>query len=122
MTFKPGVYLVGGTILVYEIDPEKKPQDYKGGKELAAALMGGARLMRMKADADGSVPATPRVSHAQGGAQVYGDAEGEALSEERNTAARSSDSLMRADPHGREPSREWTRARSRRYALRRATG
>ncbi len=61
-------------------------------------LMGGARLMRMKADADGSVPATPRVSHAQGGAQVYGDAEGEALSEERNTAARSSDSLMRAAP------------------------
>ncbi|WP_310638090.1 SLC13 family permease [Delftia acidovorans] len=59
-------------------------------------LMGGARLMRMKADADGSVPATPRVSQAQGGAQVYGDAEGEALSEERNTAARSSDSLMRA--------------------------
>src|SRR5256885_4299285 len=49
-------------------------------------------------DADGSVPATPRVSHAQGGAQVYGDAEGEALSEERNTAARSSDSLMRAAP------------------------
>ena len=61
-------------------------------------LMGGARLMRMKADADGSVPATPHVSHAQGGAQVYGDAEGEALSEERNTAARSSDSLMRAAP------------------------
>lgn len=61
-------------------------------------LMGGMRLMRMKADVDGRVPATARVSHPQGGAQVYGDAEGEALSEERNTAAGSSESLMRAAP------------------------
>lgn len=77
------------------------------GVNLAVALllffmMGGARLMRMKADADGQVstalPATLRVSHGQGGPQVYGDAEGEALSEERNTAARSSDSLMRPAP------------------------
>ena len=77
------------------------------GVNLAVALllffmMGGSRLLRMKAGADGQVatalPATPRVSHGQGGAQVYGDAEGEALSEERNTAARSSDSLMQPAP------------------------
>jgi SecD/SecF fusion protein len=35
--FKLGVDLVGGTILVYEIDPDKKPKDFKP-EQLAAAL------------------------------------------------------------------------------------
>src|SRR3954447_25272135 len=36
-TFKPGVDLVGGTILVYEIDPDKKPENYNK-EQLVAAL------------------------------------------------------------------------------------
>lgn len=61
-------------------------------------LMGGMKLLRQKVSADGSDPVVQRVSHGQGGAQVYGDAEGEAFSEERRTAAHTEDSLMDASP------------------------
>jgi len=61
-------------------------------------LMGGMKLMRQRANADGSAPAVPRTSHAQGGAQVYGDAEGESFPEERRTAARAENSLMESAP------------------------
>jgi len=59
-------------------------------------LMGGMKLIRQRADVTGA-PVVARVAHGQGGAQIYGDAEGEALSEERRTAAGAEDSLMRAD-------------------------
>src|SRR5436305_12329467 len=36
--FKLGVDLVGGTILVYEVDPDKKQQDNYQPEQLAAAL------------------------------------------------------------------------------------
>ena len=49
-------------------------------------LLGGMQLLRRRADASGNLPAVARVAHGQGGAQIYGDAEGEALSEERRTA------------------------------------
>lgn len=57
-------------------------------------LFGGMKLMRQKADADGALPVVRRVAHGQGGAQVYGDAEGESFGEERRTAAPGTDSLM----------------------------
>jgi di/tricarboxylate transporter len=61
-------------------------------------LLGGMKLVRQKADASGAMPAVQRVAHGQGGAQVYGDAEGESLSEERRTATPDKDSLMDAAP------------------------
>lgn len=61
-------------------------------------LFGGMKLMRQKADASGALPAVPRVAHGQGGAQVYGDAEGESFGEERRTAAPDTDSLMDPSP------------------------
>ena len=61
-------------------------------------LLGGMQLLRRKADANGNLPAVGRVAHGQGGAQIYGDAEGEALSEERRTATPDGDSLMDAAP------------------------
>ena len=59
-------------------------------------LLGGMKLVRQKADASGAMPAVQRVAHGQGGAQVYGDAEGESFGEEKRTAAAGSDSLMDA--------------------------
>ena len=61
-------------------------------------LMGGMKLLRQRANADGSAPVVQRVSHGQGGAQVYGDAEGESFSEEKRTASHTDDSLMDAAP------------------------
>ena len=57
-------------------------------------LMGGMKLLRQKAEFGGNVAATPRVAHGQRGAQVYGDAEGEAFGEERRTADPARASLM----------------------------
>ncbi|RST45534.1 SLC13 family permease [Variovorax sp. DXTD-1] len=57
-------------------------------------LMGGMKLLRQRANADGSAPVVQRVSHGQSGAQVYGDAEGESFPEERRIAARAENSLM----------------------------
>ncbi|WCM94207.1 hypothetical protein M5C99_05615 [Acidovorax sp. NCPPB 2350] len=79
---------------------------------LLFCLMGGMRLMRQRAGAEGADAAfgLPPVAHGQGGAQAYGDAEGESLSEERRTAARpggSGDSLMDAAPA--EPGAEGAR-------------
>ncbi|MDP9901740.1 SLC13 family permease [Variovorax ginsengisoli] len=59
-------------------------------------MFGGTKLLRQKADAHGTVPAVGRVAHGQGGAQVYGDAEGESFGEERRTRTPDSDSLMDA--------------------------
>jgi di/tricarboxylate transporter len=63
-------------------------------------LLGGMKLVRQKADASGAMPGVRRVAHGQGGAQIYGDAEGESLTEERRTAASppDNDSLMDAAP------------------------
>lgn len=61
-------------------------------------LMGGMKLMRQRANADGSAPVVPRAAHGQSGAQVYGDAEGESFPEERRTAARAENSLMESAP------------------------
>ena len=63
-------------------------------------LMGGMKLVRQRANADGSAPVVQRVSHGQGGAQVYGDAEAESFSEERRTAAGAQNSLMDSAPAG----------------------
>jgi len=63
-------------------------------------LMGGMKLLRQRADASGDMPATRRVAHGQGGAQAYGDAEGESFGEERLTSERSADSLMTAQASG----------------------
>ncbi|MET3441109.1 di/tricarboxylate transporter [Variovorax paradoxus] len=57
-------------------------------------LMGGMKLLRQRANADGTAPLVQRVSHGQSGAQVYGDAEGESFPEERRIAARAENSLM----------------------------
>mgnify|MGYP003575521286 CR=1 FL=1 len=57
-------------------------------------LMGGMKLLRQRANADGSAPVVPRATHGQSGAQVYGDAEGESFPEERRIAARAENSLM----------------------------
>ena len=60
-------------------------------------MMGGMKLLRQKAPPEhGMVFAASRVSYGQGGAQVFGDAEGEALLEERRTAQHGADSLMAA--------------------------
>jgi len=67
-------------------------------------LMGGAKLLRQKANIDGSAPVAPRVSHGQGGAQVFGDAEAESFGEERKTASRDSSSLLEAVPEPASPS------------------
>lgn len=61
-------------------------------------LMGGMKLLRQRANADGSAPVVQRVSHGQGGAQVYGDAEAESFAEERRTAAGAQNSLMESAP------------------------
>jgi len=61
-------------------------------------LMGGMKLLRQRANLDGSAPVVQRVSHGQGGAQVYGDAEGESFSEERRTADGARNSLMESAP------------------------
>lgn len=61
-------------------------------------LMGGMKLLRQKANTDGSTPVVQRVSHGQGGAQVFGDAEAESFGEERRTASHYSNSLMEAAP------------------------
>ena len=63
-------------------------------------MLGGMKLLRQKADVTGAMPAVRRVAHGQGGAQVYGDAEGESFGEERLTAGHNSDSLMRSQPSG----------------------
>ena len=73
------------------------------GVNLAVSLLlffvlGGMKLVRQKADASGALPAARRVAHGQGGAQVYGDAEGESFAEERRTAAPDKDSLMDPAP------------------------
>ena len=61
-------------------------------------LMGGMKLLRQKADVTGAVPATRRTAHAQGGAQVFGDAEAESFAEERRVATAAGESLMDAAP------------------------
>lgn len=61
-------------------------------------LMGGTKLLRRKANADGSTPVVQQVSHGQSGAQVFGDAEAESFGEERRTAALNGNSLMEAAP------------------------
>ena len=62
-------------------------------------LMGGMRLMRQREVSQLATPNTvPSVAHAPGGAQIYGDAEGESLQEERRTASKNQDSLMEAAP------------------------
>ena len=61
-------------------------------------LMGGMKLLRQKANVDGSAPVVQRVSHGQGGAQVFGDAEAESFGEERKTASHGSNSLLEAAP------------------------
>jgi di/tricarboxylate transporter len=61
-------------------------------------LMGGMKLLRQRTNVDGSAPVVQRVSHGQGGAQVFGDAEGESFGEERKTASHDSDSLLEAAP------------------------
>jgi di/tricarboxylate transporter len=74
------------------------------GVNLAVALLlfflfGGMKLLRQKAPAHGGlVTGASRVSHGQGGAQVFGDAEAEAMSEEQRTAAHGDDSLLDAAP------------------------
>ena len=65
---------------------------------LLFVLMGGMQLTRQRSDARNTGFDVPQVAHGQGGAQVYGDAEGESLGEERRTAAQADDSLMDAGP------------------------
>ncbi|PZP91711.1 MAG: hypothetical protein DI587_34210 [Variovorax paradoxus] len=69
---------------------------------LLFVLMGGMQLTRQRSDARNTGFDVPQVAHGQGGAQVYGDAEGESLGEERRTAAQADDSLMDAGPNTRD--------------------
>lgn len=59
-------------------------------------MMGGTKLLRQKVQVGSAAFDTPSVAHGQGGAQVYGDAEGESFQEEKRTAAQGGDSLMDA--------------------------
>ncbi|GAA4349504.1 SLC13 family permease [Variovorax defluvii] len=65
-------------------------------------LMGGTKLLRQKADANGAVPAPRRGAHAaafaQGGPQVFGDAEAESFAQERRIAASADGSLVAVAP------------------------
>ena len=86
------------------------------GVNLAVALLlfflfGGMKLLRQKAELPAGPVTTARVAYAQGGAQVYGDAEAEAFGEERRTAAHGSDSLMEADHAEAATAREPIRSR-----------
>lgn len=66
---------------------------------LLFVMMGGMKLTRQRSDARNTGFDVPQVAHGQGGAQVYGDAEGESLMEERRTANTDiDDSLMGAAP------------------------
>ncbi len=69
---------------------------------LLFVLMGGMKLTRQRSDARNTGFDVPQVAHGQGGAQVYGDAEGESLTEERRTAGQADDSLMDAGPGTQE--------------------
>ncbi|GKS83549.1 membrane protein [Acidovorax sp. SUPP1855] len=60
--------------------------------------MGGLKLARQRTGARNTPFDLPQVAHGQGGAQVYGNAEGDSLAEERRTAAQTDDSLMNAAP------------------------
>ena len=82
------------------------------GVNLSVALLlffmfGGAKLMRQRADAGGAMAPVRRVAHGQGGAQVYGDAEGESFGEERRTASPDAASLM--DAPAADPAAEGSR-------------
>jgi len=57
-------------------------------------LMGGTKLLRQRADDTGVATSTARVAYGQRGAQVYGDAEGESLSEERLARSPAEGSLL----------------------------
>jgi di/tricarboxylate transporter len=65
---------------------------------LLFVLMGGMKLLRQKADLGGDEPSARRVAFAQGGPQVFGDAEAHSLGEERATAEHASNSLLE-EPH-----------------------
>ena len=67
-------------------------------------MMGGMKLVRQRADVKPSAFDVPQVVHGQSGAQIYGDAEGESLQEERRTARNTEDSLMDVSPAQPEPS------------------
>ncbi|HUD33241.1 MAG TPA: SLC13 family permease [Variovorax sp.] len=82
------------------------------GVNLSVALLlffmfGGAKLMRQRADAGSAMAPVRRVAHGQGGAQVYGDAEGESFGEERRTASPDAASLM--DAPAADPAAEGSR-------------
>ena len=70
-------------------------------------IFGGMKLVRQKADATGAMPTVRRTTHGQGGAQVYGDAEGESFAEERRTSTPGNDSLM--DPSSSSPAEAGSR-------------
>ena len=73
-------------------------------------VMGGTKLLRQRAN-PGAVATPPvRVAHGQRGAQVYGDAEAEALSEERLASSPSDGSLL-------DPAAQATTGRSSAYQL-----
>ena len=70
---------------------------------LLFVAMGGMKLVRQRSDARHTGFDVPQVAHGQGGAQVYGDAEGESMTEERRTAnPPADDSLMDAAPAGQD--------------------
>lgn len=58
--------------------------------------MGGMKLVRQRTNVRPGAVGVAAVAHGQGGAQIYGDAEGESLQEERRTANNTEDSLMDA--------------------------
>lgn len=73
------------------------------GVNLAVALalfvlMGGLKLMRRNASAPVSLAPIPPVARAQGGAQVFGDAEAESFAEERQTRENTSSMLGQVNP------------------------
>ncbi|KQP11930.1 SLC13 family permease [Pseudorhodoferax sp. Leaf267] len=70
---------------------------------LLFVMMGGMKLTRQRSEARNTGFDVPQVAHGQGGAQVYGDAEGESMAEERRTAQPGADdSLMDAAPASQE--------------------
>lgn len=75
---------------------------------LLFVMLGGTKLMSQRVVLDGGSVRTPRVAHGQGGAQAYGDAEGESFTEERRTAGGDPDGLMDAASGSATQGARWT--------------
>lgn len=75
---------------------------------LLFVMLGGTKLLSQRVALDGGAVRTRPVTHGQGGAQAYGDAEGESFAEERRTAGADPDGLMDAADASPTQGARWT--------------